>query len=284
MRGTGARPPPSTRPPLGRVLLAVAGSVLVHGAVLAAVLLAPTTRPPVPEPAFWVELVSEPGTAGGGEQGGSSASTGEVAAAVAAEPAPPGSVPDPPPGALAALPVPAEPAADRPVEKPARAPRERPARPLAPAREPKRLGAAPPPAPSGPTGAGTSLSSGTAGEAAGTGGAVRDGPSTSGGGPGEPPGFEVGSADNPLPHYPTLARRRGIEGTVTLEVRVRADGLPERVAIAHSSGSGLLDAAALEAVRRWRFRPARRAGEPVDGDVTVPITFRLVEPERAALR
>ena len=238
----------------------------------------------MPVPAFWVELVSEPGTAGGGEQGGSPASAGEVAAAVAAEAAAPGSVPDQPSGALAALPVPAEPAADRPVEKPARAPRERPARPLAPVREPKRPGAAPPPAPSGPTGAGTSLSAATAGEPAGAGGAGRDGLGSGGEGPGEPPGFEVGSADNPLPHYPTLARRRGIEGTVTLEVRVRADGLPERVAIGRSSGSSLLDAAALEAVRRWRFRPARRAGEPVPGVVTVPITFRLVEPERAALR
>ena len=105
-----------------------------------------------------------------------------------------------------------------------------------------------------------------------------------GGGEGAPPGFVLGSPDNPLPRYPTVARRRGIEGTVTLEVRVDGAGLPERVAIARSSGSTLLDEAALEAVRRWRFRPALRSGEPVAGIVTVPITFRLLEPERAALR
>ena len=256
---------------------------MAHGAVLAAVLLAPTASPPVPAPAFWVELVSEPGSAGGGEQGGSPASAAEVAA-VAAEAAAPGSVPDQPPGALAALPVPAEPAADRAVEKPARALRERLARPVAPVREPKRFGVAQPAAPSAPTGAGASLSSGTGGELTEAGGAGRDRPGSGGEGPGEPPGFAPGSADNPLPRYPTVARRRGIEGTVTLEVRVNGAGLPEQVVLARSSGSALLDEAALEAVRRWRFRPARRAGEPVHGVVTVPITFRLLEPEQAALR
>jgi protein TonB len=77
---------------------------------------------------------------------------------------------------------------------------------------------------------------------------------------------------------------RDSEGTVTLEVLVNGAGLPEQVVLARSSGSALLDEAALEAVRRWRFRPARRAGEPVPGVVTVPITFRLLEPEQAALR
>jgi len=255
---------------------------VAHGAVLAAVLLAPTASPPVPAPAFWVELVSEPVSAGGGEQGGSPASAAEVAA-VAAEAAAPGSVPDQPPGALAALPARAEPVGERAADEPARLLRAPPPRPVVPAREPTRRAAAQPAGPRGPTGAGIPLSPGSGGEPVGADGPGRDGTAT-GGGPGEPPGFEVGSADNPLPHYPTLARRRGIEGTVTLEVRVRADGLPERVAIGRSSGSGLLDAAALEAVRRWRFRPARRAGVPVEGDVTVPITFRLVEPERAALR
>jgi protein TonB len=255
----------------------------VHGAVLAAVLLGPTTSPPVPAPAFWVELVSEPGGAGAGDQAGLPPNPGEMAATVTAEPAPPEPVQDTR-SALAA-PVPArEPVAERAVEKPARAPRERPPRPVGPALEPKPRAAAQAAEPSGPTGAGTSLSSGTGHALGGTGGAGRDGTTTGESGPGAAPGFEVGSADNPLPHYPTLARRRGIEGTVTLEVRVRPDGLPERVAIGRSSGSSLLDAAALEAVRRWRFRPARRAGVPVEGDVTVPITFRLVEPERAALR
>ncbi len=284
MRGAGPRPSPSAGPPLGRALLAVAGSLLAHGAVLAAVLLAPTTSPPVPAPAFWIELVSEPGSVDGGEQGGSPASAGERAGAVAAEPAPPGPVPDPPPGALVALPPRPEPVAERAVEKPARVTRERPPRRVVPVRGPERLAAAQPTAPNRATGAGIPLSSGAGGEAAGTDGAGRGGTVTGGEGPGEPPGFEVGSADNPLPHYPTLARRRGIEGTVTLEVRVNAAGLPEQVVLARSSGSALLDSAALEAVRRWRFRPARRAGEPVEGEVTVPITFRLVEPERAALR
>lgn len=70
---------------------------------------------------------------------------------------------------------------------------------------------------------------------------------------------------------------------MVLEVLVDAAGLPGRVTISRSSGSGLLDGAAVEAVERWRFRPARRGGAPVEGRVLVPITFRLLSAERTAL-
>jgi protein TonB len=45
--------------------------------------------------------------------------------------------------------------------------------------------------------------------------------------------------------------------------------------IVRSSGSGMLDQAALKAVRRWRFSPAQRAGRPVRATLNVPITFEL---------
>jgi periplasmic protein TonB len=91
-----------------------------------------------------------------------------------------------------------------------------------------------------------------------------------------PPRPGGGSAGNPLPKYPKSARRRGAEGRVVLAVRVGADGRARSVALRQSSGDADLDAAALEAVRRWRFAPASRGGVSVEGLAIVPIRFRLV--------
>lgn len=92
-----------------------------------------------------------------------------------------------------------------------------------------------------------------------------------------PPRYGFGSAANPIPRYPRAARENGWEGVVMLTVQVSAVGEALSVSIAKSSGHGLLDASAVDAVRRWRFEPARRAGFPVAGTATVPIRFRLEE-------
>ena len=72
-----------------------------------------------------------------------------------------------------------------------------------------------------------------------------------------------------------MPRERGWEGLVVLTVAVTAAGAPDSVAISRSSGHETLDRAALEAVRRWRFEPARRVGMAIAGTVSVPIRFRL---------
>jgi periplasmic protein TonB len=83
---------------------------------------------------------------------------------------------------------------------------------------------------------------------------------------------------NPKPPYPLAARRLGVEGVVTLEVVVRPDGSPGEVRVRSSSGSPLLDAAALDTVRKsWRFLPARRGNVPIESRVTFPVRFRLSE-------
>jgi len=89
------------------------------------------------------------------------------------------------------------------------------------------------------------------------------------------PRFAIGSAGNPLPRYPTAARRRGLEGRVVLRVFVTTDGRAGSVSVRTASPHPLLDEAAIETLRRWRFEPARRAGVPVAAWVDIPITFRL---------
>lgn len=80
---------------------------------------------------------------------------------------------------------------------------------------------------------------------------------------------------SPAPDYPARALRSGQEGLVKLLVSVSAAGAPEEIEIEVSSGHAVLDQAALEAVRRWRFEPAHRDGQAVAGDIVVPIRFRL---------
>ncbi|MEW5728581.1 MAG: energy transducer TonB [Pseudomonadota bacterium] len=90
-----------------------------------------------------------------------------------------------------------------------------------------------------------------------------------------PPVGRAGYLSNPRPTYPTLARKRGWEGTVTLVVEVAADGSPLSVAVKQSSGHSVLDHCAVAAVRQWRFQPARRGGQAVVASVEVPIRFDL---------
>lgn len=89
------------------------------------------------------------------------------------------------------------------------------------------------------------------------------------------PRFDADYLNNPPPVYPALARRLGEQGRVMLRVLVHADGTPTDVTINRSSGSWRLDRAALEAVRQWRFVPARRGDTPVAAPVLVPIAFTL---------
>ncbi|MFC3816404.1 energy transducer TonB [Lysobacter sp. GCM10012299] len=81
------------------------------------------------------------------------------------------------------------------------------------------------------------------------------------------------AGQTPAPRYPTQALRRGESGTVNVRVEIGPDGAPAQVSVEGSSGSRYLDRAAVDAVRRWHFRPAMSNGQPVSGSVIVPIRF-----------
>jgi periplasmic protein TonB len=86
---------------------------------------------------------------------------------------------------------------------------------------------------------------------------------------GEGPGAGVGSFARPLggyqrlPRYPDSARRQGIAGTTTLLFEVLKNGRVGDVRVGQSAGHTDLDQAAAEAIKRWRFEPARRGSQPV---------------------
>jgi len=81
--------------------------------------------------------------------------------------------------------------------------------------------------------------------------------------------------ENAHPRYPMLARSRGEEGLVLLSAEVLANGKVGALRIKKTSGYQLLDQSALEAVRKWKFEPARKMGIPVTAWVEIPIRFTL---------
>ncbi|MGE5493507.1 MAG: energy transducer TonB [Actinomycetota bacterium] len=91
----------------------------------------------------------------------------------------------------------------------------------------------------------------------------------------EPPRFAAAYLANPPPPYPVSARRRGIEGEVRLEARISPAGQAQEVRVIASAGDLSLDEAAQEAVRHWRFEPARRGSQAVEAWVSIPVVFRL---------
>lgn len=82
-------------------------------------------------------------------------------------------------------------------------------------------------------------------------------------------------ANNPKPPYPELARKRGQQGLVLLDVEVDELGKPVNVAVKNSSGYILLDDAALKTIRKWRFKPAQLDGKSASGKLVLPVEFRL---------
>ena len=78
----------------------------------------------------------------------------------------------------------------------------------------------------------------------------------------------------PDPEYSEEARRAKYQGTCVLSLIVGPDGLPRDIKIFRFLGMGL-DEKAIEAVRTWKFEPARKDGRPVPVAINVEVSFRL---------
>jgi protein TonB len=133
-----------------------------------------------------------------------------------------------------------------------------------------------PPSQGSGTGGGAGSGKGTGiGEGEGSGIGPGEGGGT-GGGP-----YRPGSGVDPpkllrevRASYTDEARRANLNGEVVLEIVVRRDGSVGDVRILQRLGSGL-DERAVQAVRQWRFAPARLKGTPVDVVVEVAVEFKL---------
>ena len=126
---------------------------------------------------------------------------------------------------------------------------------------------------------GTGIEGGGGGKGTSGLGRGAEGDGTGGGGVGS--GEALAGIARPLggyqvkPRYPESARRAGFQGVTRLRVHVLESGRVGEVMVDQSAGFRDLDLAAMDAVRKWRFEPARRGKEPVSVWVMLPVKFEL---------
>ncbi|RMG43667.1 MAG: energy transducer TonB [Acidobacteria bacterium] len=101
--------------------------------------------------------------------------------------------------------------------------------------------------------------------------------------PNPPAPITVGAAISPpelipesrvVPVYPRLARRQGVTGTVVLSALIGVDGRVRDIQVIEEPPRAFgFGKAAVEAVKRWRYRPARRGNKPVAERITIRVVF-----------
>jgi len=86
---------------------------------------------------------------------------------------------------------------------------------------------------------------------------------------------KVGFGRTIPPVYPRIAQESGWEGTVLVRVAVQPDGSPDSITVRKSSGHPVLDHAAMDAIKKWRFLPAKDGNIPIRSMVNIPINFDI---------
>ena len=76
-----------------------------------------------------------------------------------------------------------------------------------------------------------------------------------------------------LPAYPSIAKAAGVQGTVILQAMISKNGTIEDLRVI--SGPAMLQQAAVDAVKTWRYRPYLLNGEPVEVETTVNVVFTM---------
>lgn len=77
------------------------------------------------------------------------------------------------------------------------------------------------------------------------------------------------------PTVSALPAGEPLTGEVKLRATVRVDGSVQDLEVVSTTRPGVgLEQATLDAVRRWRYKPATRDGQPVDARLTITLTFR----------
>ena len=167
------------------------------------------------------------------------------------EPAPPPPKPEPKP-----VPKPEPKPVPKPTPKPTPkpAPKPEPAREVAPEAVPQTAPSVPtPPAPA----------------------VQQSAPAPEAPAPVTPPRTDAAHLNNPAPQYPSLSRRLGEQGRVMLDVYILPDGSVGEIKLNKSSGFPRLDNAALQAVKNWKYVPAKRGNRPIAFWYVQPVSFVL---------
>jgi periplasmic protein TonB len=76
-----------------------------------------------------------------------------------------------------------------------------------------------------------------------------------------------------VPQYPAIARAARIQGTIVLQATIAKDGTIQNLRVIN--GPPMLQQAAIDAVRSWRYKPYLLNGEPVEVETTINVVFNL---------
>jgi protein TonB len=76
-----------------------------------------------------------------------------------------------------------------------------------------------------------------------------------------------------IPSYPIIARTTHVEGTVVLAATISKAGTIENLRVV--SGPAMLQQAAVDAVKTWRYKPYVLDGQPVEVETSVQVVFKL---------
>lgn len=171
------------------------------------------------------------------------------------EPAPPPPKPVPPPPKPEPKPVPKPEPKPVPKPTPKPAPKPEPVREATPEPVEQTAPAEPEPTPPAP--------------------APKAAPAPSAPTPVTPPRTDAAHLNNPAPQYPALSRRLGEQGRVMLDVYILPDGSVGEIKLNKSSGFPRLDNAALQAVKTWKYVPAKRGDKPIPFWYVQPVSFVL---------
>ena len=91
--------------------------------------------------------------------------------------------------------------------------------------------------------------------------------------------FTQARLKQPIPnlddYFPASCKRKGEEGVVILSIKVDRNGSPISAGVVASSGSDILDGAALAFYEKLKFDPANRDGTAVDTTIKLPVNFQL---------
>ena len=88
--------------------------------------------------------------------------------------------------------------------------------------------------------------------------------------------YKIGSIKNPHPKYPLIARKKGWQGRLLLNVRISENGDVININVIQTSGFEILDQTSIETIKGWKFTPAQIGKKKVEDFLNIPISFKLI--------
>ena len=88
--------------------------------------------------------------------------------------------------------------------------------------------------------------------------------------------YKIGTLKNPHPEYPMIARKKGWQGRLVLNVRISENGDVLNINVVRTSGFKILDKTSVKTIKKWKFTPARLGKKNVEDYLNIPISFKLI--------